>query len=134
MNESEYKLLLAVMRGEFHLGDLNALPPARMTVWMAGEDPATSAPRPSVYLSPVIIARRWRTGVVNAVSLEVDGLVPRNRCVFNCSDGSVQESGCDNDPQDIQNCMDAVKGCCRSSGVVTTIPVRPGMFPTKDPR
>ena len=55
MNESEYELLLAVMRGQFHLRDLNALPPARMTVWMAGEDPATSAPRPSVYLSPVII-------------------------------------------------------------------------------
>jgi len=132
MNDAEYRLFLAALSRQRSPYELRALADTPMIIWDAGDDPTTGATPSAVHMEPFKLAERWLAGRVRAVSVEVDGAVPRNRCVFNCSDGSVQESGCDNDPQDIQNCMDAVKGRCTSSGAkVTTLQFGPGMLAKK---
>ncbi len=125
MNVSEFRLLISVLSRQRAPHELPSLPPMRMRIWGADEDPAAAPHQALIELTPNALARRWLNEAVRAASFEVDGVVPRNRCVFSCSDGTVQESGCANDPQDIQNCMDAVKGRC-VSGTITTISFGPG--------
>jgi hypothetical protein len=130
MNQPEYQQFLATIRQDERFGALRSLAPIQVRIWASSEDPVRLPrslhwPEP-VRIAPYELVRLFRARLISAISLELDAPPPRARCVFSCPDGTISESKCSNDADDIRNCLDAVKSRCGSgSSKVNIVEIDP---------